>query len=121
VTLDGAALVPVGTFGLAATVHHGTVTLAWKRQGAGGARVAYGVIRSRADVPCAYAGGAARCYLPAVHAKTWVPQYADTPPAGRWTYRVVVLSGTPPPASEPVEVSSPVTVKSGLLLRLTDP
>ena len=112
VTLDGAALVPVGTFGLAATVHDGTVTLAWKRQGAGGARVAYGVIRSRADVACAHAGGAARCYLPPVHAKTWVPQYTDTPPAGRWTYRVVVLSGTPPPASEPVEVSSPVTVKT---------
>ena len=33
VTLDGAALVPVGTFGLAATVHDGTVALAWKRQG----------------------------------------------------------------------------------------
>jgi hypothetical protein len=111
VTTDGTALVPVGTFGLAATAQDGTVALAWRRQGAGGARVTYGVIRSRVDIACAHGGGAARCLLPPVVAKTRVPRYADKPPAGRWIYRVVVLSGTPPPASDPIEVSRPATVR----------
>ena len=53
-----------------------------------------------------------RCALPPVIAKTRVLRYADTPSAGRWIYRLAVLSGTPPPVSDPIEVSCPVTVRT---------
>jgi hypothetical protein len=111
VTTDGTALVPVGTFALAATVQDGTVRLAWRPQEAGGARIVYGVTRSRTDVTCAHTGGAARCYLPPIVAKTRVARYADAPPAGQWIYRVVAMSGTPPPATDPIEVSRPASVR----------
>jgi hypothetical protein len=42
-----------------------------------------------------------------------VPRYVDAPPSGRWVYRVVVVSGTPPPAEDAIEVSTPSIVTVG--------
>jgi hypothetical protein len=93
VTADGTALVPINAFDVHASVEGQRVTLTWRRRSASGARIAYQVLRAEAVV-----------------GKTWVPRFIDSPGSGRWTYRIVVLSGTPPPAADPIEVSRPAAV-----------
>jgi len=100
-TAGGSALVPAGTFGLASTVHGGTVDLAWKPRSFGGSRVVYGIVRSRSATR-----------LPVV-ARTRSTHYSESPPPGPWSYRVVVLSGTPPPANDEIEASRAATVRVG--------
>jgi hypothetical protein len=109
-TTDGSYLVPVGTFGVAATVSGGTVHLSWPSR-SHGSRVVYAILRSRTGVKCAHTDGAALCYLPPEVATTRRLQYSESPPAGTWVYHVEVLSGSPPPASDPVEVSRAATVR----------
>ncbi len=109
VTADGTALVPIDTFDLHASVRRQDVTLSWRRRSASGARIVYEVIRAPA---LANLGppGAQEPLLAHVVGRTSVTRFSDIPGPGKWSYRVVVLSGVPPPASDPIEASRPAMV-----------
>ncbi len=119
VTFPGGVLVPANRFDAIASAHGTQVTLSWPAQGSHGAQVRYAVFRERADpVSCtAPHGGAVLCVQSlAPVAVTAATSYTDTPPAGgRWTYRVAMVAGVPPPAF-PAGVlleSRPVSVTTG--------
>src|ERR1019366_8513015 len=98
-----------------ASTSGGAVRLSWPSQSSGSSRVTYEVYRSHTDLlTCQKPGGSILCAYPpdptrAVRAPHWV----DRPPPGRWTYRVAVAAGVPPPASigNAILLSGPVTVE----------
>jgi hypothetical protein len=111
-TADRSNLVPLNAFLVRARVDGGNVALTWPRRGAGGARVAYEIIRGQeAPTHLALNPVPREPALPArVIGPVWVSRLNDLPGPGDWTYRVIVVSGTPPPASDPIEVSRPAAV-----------
>ena len=117
VTLPGGVLVPSGRFELTAAIQGGHVALSWPEQASGGARLRYAIFRSHEDPASCEAphGGAVLCaqsLAPVAVAGTTT--FTDTPPPGRWTYRVAAMAGVPPPAF-PTGVlleSRPVTIQA---------
>ena len=107
-------LEPLNTFPVRAAVHGRTVTLAWPDR-SNGTRVVYGIFRYPAGsemVACPPQGTAAiECqYSPWSTSRTRENHFTDKPGRGRWRYRVAVVAGVPPPASDVIELSSKTPV-----------
>jgi hypothetical protein len=106
---------PANQFPLVASVERGTVSLSWPSQARSGAQPVYGVIReSNGGIACTpVPHAAATCaYRDSPFAKTKSTTWRDRPPAGRWTYRIVVtISATDAPdLGDFVVLSRPATV-----------
>jgi hypothetical protein len=106
-------LEPLDTFRVHTDVQDGVVRLSWPSRSYG-TRVVYGIFRyqgSMISCPTPEAFAVDCVYSPRFTISTRVPRFTDRPGPGIWHYRIAVVAGVPPPASDVIELSRETEVR----------